>query len=408
MFPHFQKVVFHHRVKMTNVCPNPPSSWALLFDGPVSFVVILAGIIGNLYSLKQLFSRSINTSMLVSLTGLAILDIIMLGAGMWHHSWWATMQYFGFRDEPWDRHMAYTNAVMECGHITSTWMLIEVTAERFFAVTRPFHFAPVHRKQRRKSYARVVGGLIRIPLMMTLVGCLICIPCTVEYDLAPCVYKGIASEQMLETALMQNKWYKMLYRTIFLSIVKTFGPFVIITLLTISTLKSMRKSMDSRASILIAQGQNHLFQADKDKTKSLQAISVMLLGKFLFLRCLPTAMATIQMVFQMMIPFSNTPNFLPTYLNHFFLLFNSATNSFVFVVVKSAFETRRLKRIRQRHRQLVAQHAEQVLCIGKALAGDKLLLMSEVEFENQSSEEDTTLEMQPMMPSTSASTSNPV
>ncbi|KAF1747351.1 hypothetical protein GCK72_023813 [Caenorhabditis remanei] len=401
---------------MTNECPSPPTSWALAFDGPISFVVIVGGIVGNVYSLKQLFSRSINTSMLVSLTGLAILDIVMLLAGLWHHSLWATMHYFSIRDEPWDRKMADSNAVMECGHITSTWMLIEVTAERFFAVTRPFHFAPVHRKQRRKSYARVVGGdcpfgwchifekfvgLIRIPLIMTIVACLICLPCTVEYTLTPCVYKGIESEQMLETPLMSNMIYKVLYRTVFLSIVKTFGPFVIITFLTVSTLKSMRQSMDSRASILIAQGQNHLFQADKDKTKSLQAISIMLLGKFLFLRCLPTAMATIQIL----IPFGNSTSFLPVYLSHFFLLFNSATNSFVFVVVKSAFETRRLKRIRQRHRQLVAQHAEQVLSIGKALAGDKLLLFSDVEFENQSSEEDT-LEMQPMMPT--SSTSNPV
>uniref|UniRef100_A0A1I7T058 G_PROTEIN_RECEP_F1_2 domain-containing protein n=1 Tax=Caenorhabditis tropicalis TaxID=1561998 RepID=A0A1I7T058_9PELO len=338
--------------------------------------------------------------MLVSLTGLAIWDIVLLIAAMWHHSLWATLHYMGLRDEPWASEIVRVHALMECGHITSTWMLIEVTAERFIAVTRPFQFAPVHRKQRRKSYARVVGGLIRIPLIMTLVACIICLPCTGEYKLEPCMYKGIESEQMLETPLMQNTFYQILYRTAFLSIVKTFGPFIIITFLTVSTLKSMRQSMDSRASILIAQGQNHLFQADKDKTKSLQAISIMLLGKFLFFRCLPTAMATIQMI-----PFGNTANFLPLYLSHFFLLFNSATNSFVFVVVKSAFETRRLKRIRQRHRELVAQHAEQVLSIGKALAGDKLLLISEVEFENQSSEEDT-FEMQPMMPS--AITSNPV
>ncbi|CAL2049645.1 unnamed protein product [Caenorhabditis brenneri] len=385
---------------MTNECPSLPSSWGLAFDGPISTIVIVGGIIGNVYSMKQLFSRSINTSMLVSLTGLAIWDIVLLIAALWHHSLWATLHYFNLSDEPWASEMVSLNALMECGHITSTWMLIEVTAERFFAVTRPFKFAPVHRKQRRKSYARVVGGLIRTPLIMTLAACIICLPCTGEYRLEKCMYKGKESQQMLETDLMQNMAYKILYRTVFLSIMKTFGPFIIITFLTVSTLKSMRKSMDSRASILIAQGQNHLFQADRDKTKSLQAISIMLLGKFLFLRCLPTAMATIQMI-----PFSNTANFLPLYLSHFSLLFNSATNCFVFVVVKSAFETRRLKRIRQRHRELVAQHAEQVLSIGKALAGDKLLLISEVEFENQSSEEDT-FELQPMMPA--SSTSNPV
>ncbi|CAI2356623.1 unnamed protein product [Caenorhabditis sp. 36 PRJEB53466] len=308
---------------MSVECPNPPSSWALAFDGPISFAVIFGGILGNLYSLKQLFSRSINTSMLVSLTGLAIWDIVLLIGALWHHSLWATMHYFSLRDEPWDAQMVASNGLVECGHVTS----------------------------------------------------------------------------MLETSLMRNIFYKVLYRGIFLSIVKTFGPFLVITCLTISTLKSMRKSMNSRASILIAQGQNHLFQADKDKTKSLQYISIMLLGKFLFLRCFPTAWATIQMFYG-----SDSSHFLPVYLSQFCLLLNSATNSFVFVVVKSAFETRRLKRIRQRHRELVAQHAEQVLSIGKALAGDKLLLIPDPEFENQSSEEEA-FEMQPMMPS---STSNPV
>uniref|UniRef100_A0A8R1E211 G_PROTEIN_RECEP_F1_2 domain-containing protein n=1 Tax=Caenorhabditis japonica TaxID=281687 RepID=A0A8R1E211_CAEJA len=175
-------------------CPSLPSSWAIAFDGPISFVVIFGGVIGNVYSMKQLFSRSINTSMLVSLTGLAIWDIVLLIAALWHHSLWATMQYFSFRDEPWDAEMVSMNALVECGHITSTWMLIEVVAERFIAVTRPFQFAPVHRKQRRKSYARVVGGLIRIPLMMTIAACVICLPCTIEYTLEPCMYKEIESQ----------------------------------------------------------------------------------------------------------------------------------------------------------------------------------------------------------------------
>lgn len=76
----YQNILFNQRVVMANECPSPPSSWALAFDGPYSFVVIIGGIIGNVYSLKQLFSRSINTSMLVSLTGLAIWDIVSFSA----------------------------------------------------------------------------------------------------------------------------------------------------------------------------------------------------------------------------------------------------------------------------------------------------------------------------------------
>ncbi|CAI5456165.1 unnamed protein product [Caenorhabditis angaria] len=384
-------------------CADPPSVSALLLDGPISSLVIIAGIIGNIYSLKQLFSRSINTAMLVSLTGLAIWDIVLLIAAFFHHALWATLFYFKLRDEPWDAQLVALNGLVECGHITSTWMLIEVTAERFFAVTRPFHFPPVHRKQRRKSYARVVGGLIKTPLMMTALACVITLPCSFEYDLQTCTRNDIQYQEKRPTSLMNNNSYRLFYRAIFLSVSKTFGPFVIITLLTVSTLRSMRKSMDSRASILIAQGQNHLFQADRDKTKSLQAISIMLLGKFLLLRCWPTALALVQMFVEQ----NGKKNSFD--ISHFFLLLNSATNSFVFVVVKSAFETRRLKRIRQRQRELVAQHAEQVLCIGKALAGDKMFLLPDMECE-PSSPDDESYELQPMMKTTAtnSTSSNPV
>ncbi|CAB3410434.1 unnamed protein product [Caenorhabditis bovis] len=326
--------------------------------------------------------------MLVSLTGLAFWDMLLLLSAFFQHALWATLNYFSIIDEPWDSCFVALNSLVSFGHITSTYMLIEVTAERFFAVARPFHFAGVNRKNRRKGYARILGEFIKMPLLVTVLACIITFPSSFEYELEPCIYK---SEQFMqhETSLMRNVYYKFLYRTIFLSISMTFGPFIVITLLTVSTLKSMRKSMEGRASILIAQGQNHLFQADKDKTKSLQAISVLLLGKFLLLRCWPTAVAVAQMFV------GEDFRLLPLDVSHFFFLLNSATNSFVFVVIKSAFETRRLRRIRERHRQLVAQHAKQVLSIGKTLAGDNLLLVHEAECENNSSDEEI-LEMKPL------------
>jgi hypothetical protein len=54
-------------------------------------------------------------------------------------------------------------------------------------------------------------------------------------------------------------------------------------------------------------------------------------------------------------------------------LLNSATNCFVFVVLKSAFESRRVRRARMRQRQLVAKHAEQFMLIGRSLASNRLL-----------------------------------
>ncbi|PAV55750.1 hypothetical protein WR25_03810 [Diploscapter pachys] len=258
-------------------CSVPARSIAMLFDGPLSTVVILLGVLGNAYCLKVLFSRSINTSMLVSLTGLAIWDMVLLLASFFHYSMWSSLYYVGLTDYPWNPHLIALNGLVECGHITATWMLIEVTAERFFAVARPFHFSTIHRKQRRKSYAKLIAGYIRLPLVMTLVACIITLPCSFEYGIEPCIYNSERRFQRHKTPLLNNIYYRVLYKTIFLSVAKTFGPFIIITLLTVSTVKSMRKSMNSRASILMQQGKDHLFKADRDKTKSLQVTKFIIL-----------------------------------------------------------------------------------------------------------------------------------
>ncbi|WKY17052.1 hypothetical protein Q1695_001570 [Nippostrongylus brasiliensis] len=217
--------------------------------------------------------------------------------------------------------------------------------------------------------------MIRMPLIMTLVACLFTLPCSFEYYLEPCLDKGRELLQRQETTMMRNAVYHVLYRTIVLSVMKTFGPFVIITLLTVSTVKSLRHSMDNRGTILMQQGKDHLFAADKDKTKSLQTISMLLLGKFLLLRCWPTSLEMLRVFFG-----ENVLSHAPVLSfdgSEFCLLLNSATNAFVFVVLKSAFETRRLKRIRMRQREMVARHVEQVLCIGKALAADRTFLIDE-------------------------------
>ncbi|CAJ0933875.1 unnamed protein product, partial [Mesorhabditis belari] len=351
-------------------CRLPPLDASLLFDGPLSLIVIVLGVVGNLYSLRVLFRTSINTAMLVSLTGLAVWDVVLLVTAFMHHSIWASLHYLQIAESLWDPWAVALNGLLECAHITSTWMLIVVSAERFFAVTRPFHSAASMRgKPRRPSYARLIGGLIRLPLVLTALACLLTLPCSFEYRLIPCTHNDQTLNQKVKTDLMLNPYYKVLFHTLLLSIMKTFGPFVVITLLTASTVKGLRESMDCRALILLEQGKEHLFAADQDKTRSLQMISVLLLGKFLLLRCWPTAVAVAGVFFGDGI----IERLLPANASEFLLLLNSATNSFVFVILKAAFESRRLKRIRMRHRQLVAQHAEQVLSIGKMLASDHIL-----------------------------------
>ncbi|CAD6185395.1 unnamed protein product [Caenorhabditis auriculariae] len=370
-------------------CRPPPSEMELLFDGPLSGMVIVLGVLGNVYCIQVIFSRFINANMLVSLTALAVWDIVLLSSALYHHSFWASLQYFQLNNGRWDQHMVAINGVLEGGHITATWLLIAVSAERCFAVTRPFHFMSSHRKHQRQHYSRLLGGMFRWPMLLTIAACVISIPCTFEYQLEQCVYNNSTYEQIQETDLMKNFYYKLFFRTIFLSVVKTFGPFVIITMLTISTVNGMRKGMENRATIFKEQGQNHLFKADQDKTRSLWMISIILLGKFLLLRCYPTAIAVLEVFFG-----NQKLNLLPIDISQFFLLLNSASNCSILVILKKAFETRRLKKIRMRQRALVAKHAEQVLSIGKALAGDKIFLLPTSDTSEQL---ENSYEMTPMV-----------
>ncbi|GMT34879.1 hypothetical protein PFISCL1PPCAC_26176 [Pristionchus fissidentatus] len=354
-------------------CTSLPANDVLLLQGPASTSVIVLGIIGNAYCFRLLLKTSINTAMLVSLSGLVLWDMLLLLCALLHHSLWSTLHFSNISDERWDSWQVSLNSLHECAHITSTWMLIEVSAERFFAVTRPFQLIRSRRgKHRRQSYARVIGGLIKLPVLMTFIAFVLTLPCVFEYTLENCLdATGEVSRERVPTWLLLNPLYKLAYRTLLLSVLKTFGPFIIIALLSAYTVKGLRESMDNRAAILMEQGQDCLFFSDKDKTKSLQTISILLLGKFLILRCWPTALA----IAGAFAGWEDQQDSLTPSISHLLLLLNSASNSFIFVVIKSHFETRRLHKIRMKQRQMVAAHAEQVLWIGKALAGDRLLLL---------------------------------
>ncbi|KAK0400734.1 hypothetical protein QR680_015426 [Steinernema hermaphroditum] len=347
----------------------------LLMDGPLSTAIIILGVVGNAYCIRVLFRTSINGAMVVSLVALAIWDIVLLVTSFFHYSLAADLLLlnisngFHTRLHTIDGYTIGLNGLLTCAHTTSTWILIYVTAQRFFAVARPLSFTRTRfsfkKQKRRYSYVRSAAVAIRIPVFITIASVIITLPSSFEYTVVRCVdaESGQQSKQIDRTDLLKTPSYHVLYRMLILTVLKTFGPFVIITALTVCTLRSMRQSMARRAQILLEQGRECLFANDRDKTKSLQMISMLLLGKFLILRCWPTALEVLEAVVDDNMPFLSR-------IGHMLVLLNSATNSTVFVVIKSAFESHRLRRARERQRQLVAQHADQVLMIGKALAGD--------------------------------------
>uniref|UniRef100_A0AC35UD83 G_PROTEIN_RECEP_F1_2 domain-containing protein n=1 Tax=Rhabditophanes sp. KR3021 TaxID=114890 RepID=A0AC35UD83_9BILA len=278
---------------------------------------------------------------------------------------------------------ALLNGLLACAYMASTWMLIYVTAQRFMVISRPLSFLSHSslsvKKVPRSSAIRSVLRQIKIPCALSVVSALISFPCSFEWSFEVCIGQDSKEIEMVNpTSLMTNKSYIILYKTIILPLLQTFGPIVIISFLTIQTLKKMKRSMDRRALILIEQGKGSIFFSDRDKTKSLQLISSLLLSKFVILRCFPTVLEIFKLIQ------GNNVSGLTKFADLLIIL-NSATNSFVFVVVKAAFETRRLRKARERQRLFVAKTAEEIFRISRFLASDKTLLVPKNNNEDKQS-----------------------
>lgn len=91
------------------------------------------------------------------------------------------------------------------------------------------------------------------------------------YVIKKILSRSIAVLQIEETDLLKNSTYRFYYRTLLITCLKTFAPFLIIAILTIATINGFRKSLNERT-ILLAKHQQEFFrELDVDRAKSLQA-----------------------------------------------------------------------------------------------------------------------------------------
>ncbi|CEF62985.1 G protein-coupled receptor, rhodopsin-like family and GPCR, rhodopsin-like, 7TM domain-containing protein [Strongyloides ratti] len=367
-----------------NVDSDYLSIW---IQGPISIIILTLGLFGNIHSIKVVFQSTINTSTTISLIALALWDVVLLVISFFHHNLYTFVLWLDeysnnknifknwvFNKLKYNPYLSacILNGLLACAHMASTWMLIYVTAQRFFAVSRPLSFisheSMSSKKKRRTSYVKSSIVKIKIPCLLSIVSAIISLPCSFEYYVDECLNStGYVVKIVQTSSLIENRNYIIFYRSILLPILQSFGPITIISILTYKTINSLKMMMHRRALILLQQGRNSIFFSDKDKTKSLQLISALLLGKFVVLRCFPTFLEIVKLIYGQ--------KFLLTDVADLLIILNSATNCFVFVVIKAVFETRRLKKARERQREMVVNTAVQMLRISRFIASDKSLLL---------------------------------
>ncbi|KHN81627.1 hypothetical protein Tcan_03474 [Toxocara canis] len=357
-------------------------------DKPISTVIIVLGIAGNIYSVVLLFHMRLHSSMLISLLILSVWDIVLLAASFLHYSLASNVHLWRISPDHEGIHAVSLNGFVAFAHLMSTWMLIEVFAKRFVAVSRPLKLLGQPRiacfKRRRQSYLRMAAFEFKYPIMTVIFAAVVTLPTSFEYTVVHCTRDGQHSYEIVATDLLRRPAYRLLYRTLLMTFLKTFGPFVIISALAIATLNEYRRSLRRRAAIILVQDEIHA--SDRDKTRSLQMVSSVLLVKFVLLRCFPTFLEIWQYRGLEMtpafepLPSSLTHNEVPTSssvtllarLAYLLVLLNSATNSLVIVILKSFLDSVRRKRAQMRQRISVAQHVDQVLLLGHAFIASNL------------------------------------
>ncbi|VDM43492.1 unnamed protein product [Toxocara canis] len=255
---------------ISNCSISDVSILADTIDGPITTVVVLLGVIGNGYSTRVLLKTHINSSMVVSLTSLAIWDIALLVSSFVHHSLASNARLFYTEMAELNSLAASLNGLVVFSYITATWMLIEVTARRFAAVARPWISFSIGKRRRRFTDIRSSLSVARTPFMIAVFAAIISLPASFEYRTVACLRNSKYTTQVEETEVLRNPLYRFAFRLLLMALLKTFGPFIIIIPLTFATLSEYRRSLQRRAIILLEQKLFSLRDSDRDKANSLQ------------------------------------------------------------------------------------------------------------------------------------------
>lgn len=213
---------------------------------------------------------------------------------------------------------------------------------------------------------------MRLPVLLTIVALIVNSPVFFELEVVTCwdVVTKTMSKQIAPSALRLHPLYKVYYRAILSTALKTFGPFILITALTTATVIGMRRSFARRKALLADQQQLPLMESDEDKQHSLQWISVILLCKFLVFRSWPIVLDVWEAA---TVPAQRRNSSFFAYLvgvSNLLVLVNSASNCFTFVFVKRAFEIRRIRRFRRSYILHFAQYADHCFLMSRRMVAD--------------------------------------
>uniref|UniRef100_F1L6M3 FMRFamide receptor n=1 Tax=Ascaris suum TaxID=6253 RepID=F1L6M3_ASCSU len=221
------------------------TTWTI--TGPVTTTIAVLGVWGNLVSLKIFRSLSIRPSVRLYLSVLAIANSFVSFCSIWYYSLaemlkplLGTIRFF-----------QYVTVIMHPVSFLSitaaVWMLLTVTADRYFALARPLR----HRAHDSLTRARCVYVSILFAAV------LYSLPTLFEMRVSDeCArYTNDTRLIVVPTDLRLDPDYISIYSVTLNMIFITVGPFCLITILSIRMIfivakaRSLRIGMDARATL---------------------------------------------------------------------------------------------------------------------------------------------------------------
>ncbi|CAJ0927976.1 unnamed protein product, partial [Mesorhabditis belari] len=226
--------------------------WAI--SGPLSLLCAILSTLGNIYSLRILCKLNIRRSVRFYLSVLAIANACISQCTLWYYALSEAIRpIFGSIDF-FELLTVFVHPVSSFFLTLSIWMMLTVTADRYFALSRPLQHRASESKQRAQ---RVTLGII-------LGAALFSVPTAFELRLSyDCdLFQNISRLRLLPTALRLDDNYLLIYQLLLISIFVYVGPLMLLTLLTfrmifiVYSARKLRCSIDARASFHQKSGGN--------------------------------------------------------------------------------------------------------------------------------------------------------
>ncbi|CEF69247.1 GPCR, rhodopsin-like, 7TM domain-containing protein [Strongyloides ratti] len=256
-----------------------------LISGPFSMATLLFGIVGNVNILMVIAHIStlekFNSRFISSVIILALCNTITLISSIEVYVLPYCIEYFmGYNPSP-SMLKPLAFAISNSFRTASIWMVLYITFQRFRAVSQPFlerkraSTIKVRRSQ-RFTYKHPIeiseeeGKIKRncnknnfnddysfpslfmhnfdfndfkIPLLVVFVAIIYSIPNYLEVKIIRC---PSGDTKIIQTALRENWWYRVILRVIIKSLFEMTGPFILVLSLTIATQLIIARSMKQR------------------------------------------------------------------------------------------------------------------------------------------------------------------